>query len=431
LSFVAAALTALYILAVLGVTAISVLTLILMLYTWRTPAAADASGFSVPLRRPCLSFSLIVPARHEEAVLGATLAGLVGLSHPDYEVIVVVGHDDPGTMSVAQEWSARHPEIIRMVIDHSWPKTKPKALNTALPQCRGEITGVFDAEDEVHPELLSFVDTYLASTGADVCQSGIQLMNYETSWWAVRNCLEYYFHFRSRVHLYSSQGILPLGGNTMFVRTSLLREEGGWDPDCLAEDCELGIRLTSHGARTVVAFTPDLATREETPPTIKALIRQRTRWDQGFLQVLKKRDWARLPARRQRMFARLILATPFLQACSAVLLPFAIAAIIWLPLPVILSLVTFGILGSSVTILAVELAGFREFCRAFHLHARVRDYIRLIVGAPFYQLVLSLAAIHAITRERRGIRNWVKTEHSGAHFAKSQATLDQVTSSIN
>jgi cellulose synthase/poly-beta-1,6-N-acetylglucosamine synthase-like glycosyltransferase len=45
-----------------------------------------------------------------------------------------------------------------VVIDTSRPKNKPKALNAALPACRGDVVGVFDAEDEVHPQLLRHVD---------------------------------------------------------------------------------------------------------------------------------------------------------------------------------------------------------------------------------------------------------------------------------
>ena len=73
-------------------------------------------------------------------------------------MIAIIGHDDPGTEAVARAAAERHPEIVRVVIDYSVPKNKPKAMNTALPECRGDIVGVFDAEDEVHPELLRLVD---------------------------------------------------------------------------------------------------------------------------------------------------------------------------------------------------------------------------------------------------------------------------------
>ena len=82
-------------------------------------------------------------------------------------------------------------------------------------------------------------------------------MNFHSSWYTLRNCLEYFFWFRSRLHLHAQHGFIPLGGNTVFVRTDLLRDTGGWDGECLAEDCDLGVRLSSVGKKVVVAYDSD------------------------------------------------------------------------------------------------------------------------------------------------------------------------------
>ena len=151
-----------------------------------------AGNVETPLR-----FSLIVPARHEQAVLGVTLDRLAELDYPCFEVLAVVGHDDTGTKEVAVAAAARHPHRIRVITDHSWPKNKPSALNTALAECRSDVVGVFDAEDEVHPRLLRQVAGAFGRSGAHVVQGGVQLVNFQSSWYALRNCLEYFFWFRS------------------------------------------------------------------------------------------------------------------------------------------------------------------------------------------------------------------------------------------
>ncbi len=69
-----------------------------------------------------------------------------------------------------------------------------------------------------------------------------------------------------------------------------------------------------------------------------------------------------------------------------------------------------------LTIAAAELAGLASFCREYDLHARFRDYLRLVVGAAPYQLVLMLSALRALIREVAGIRTWEKTSHLGAHY---------------
>jgi cellulose synthase/poly-beta-1,6-N-acetylglucosamine synthase-like glycosyltransferase len=82
----------------LALTAVGVSTLSWMLHAWRDDASVEASEFERRDVEPALSFSLILPARHEEEVLAATLAQLARQDHPAFEVIVVVGHDDPERM---------------------------------------------------------------------------------------------------------------------------------------------------------------------------------------------------------------------------------------------------------------------------------------------------------------------------------------------
>lgn len=410
----------LYVLFISALLAFAAVSLWWMIHIWTSPQRVRAAAFSQARvdGRP-LGFSLLVPARHEEAVLGQTLTGLAQLRYPSYEVIVVVGHDDEPTMAVAEQVAERFPSIVRVVVDPD-PGSKPGALNAALPHVRGDVLGIFDAEDEVHPDLLANVDREFRSTGADVVQSGVQLMNHDTSWYALRNVLEYYFHFRSRLHRYSEMGLVPLGGNTVFARTAAVRETGGWDADCLAEDCDLGIRLSSLGARIAICYDADLVTREEAPSTLRSFFRQRTRWNQGFLQVLQKREWARLPTQRQRLLARLILAMPFIQALTGVAVVVAIVTILWLRVPVGLALFSFTPLIPLLTTVVVEAVALREFCRAYGRRATLRDYVRLVVGAFPYQLLLAAAAVRAVLRERRGDHAWEKTEHHGLHRRPTQ-----------
>ncbi len=402
-------------LASLLLAGVAMTTLAWMLHAWRTPQHLEATGFVRSNRAPTLSFSLLVPARHEEEVLGETLDKLAALDHPDYEVIAIIGHDDPGTEAVARAAADRHPEIVRVVMDYSVPKNKPKGMNTALPQCRGDIVGVFDAEDEVHPELLRLVDARFHDTGADVVQGGVQLMNLHSSWWALRNCMEYYFWFRSRLHFHANARFIPLGGNTVFARADVLREVDGWDPECLAEDCELGVRLSTRGKKVVVAYDPEVVTREETPPTLTSLYKQRTRWNQGFLQVLRKGEWRKLPTWRQRMMARYLLSMPFLQAFTGLMIPVSIALILFAKVPTGIALLTFLPIVPTLLTLVVETAGLGDFRRMYNVKIRFRDYARLLLGTFPYQVFLAAAAVRSVVREIRGINAWEKTEHTGAH----------------
>ena len=402
-------------------TIIAVTTLWWMLHAWRSRDSLQRTGFSRTPRPAAESFTLLVPGRHEEEVMGQTLDKLAQQDHPDFEIIAIVGHDDPGTEAVARAAADRHPHLIRVVVDSSVPKNKPKALNLALKSARGSVIGVFDAEDDVHPRLLSLVDSRFTETGADVVQGGVQLMNFETTWWSLRNVLEYYFWFRSRLHFHANAKFIPLGGNTVFIRRTWLEWSDGWDADCLAEDCEVGVRLSSQGATVAVAYSPEVVTREETPGTLKSLFKQRTRWNQGFLQVLGKGEWRKLPTTRQRLFARYILAMPFLQAATGLLIPVSIALVLFAKVPVIVALITFLPLGPTIVTLAAEAAGLSEFGRLYGKKVRVRDYVRLVLGTFPYQVFLAAAAVRAVYRQLKGENSWEKTEHTGAHRTPTEA----------
>lgn len=405
----------LYIVVSLLVGMVALSTLVWMLNAWRTPHSLTESQLKADGRETVHSFSLIVPARHEEAVLKYTLSRLISSDHPDVEILVVVGHDDPGTREVAERMANRYPDHIKVVVDASWPKSKPKALNAALPYCSGMITGVFDAEDDVHPALLRRVDQCFQATDSDIVQAGVQLMNFRSSWYTVHNVLEYYFWFRSRLHVHARQRFIPLGGNTVFIRTPILRAVGGWH-DCLAEDCEIGVRLSTLGARTAVFYEPELVTREECPPTLGAFIKQRTRWNQGYLQTLARGYWWRLPL-RQRLLGGYILGSPYVLALAWVMIPAAIITAVAVKAPIVITLVSFLPLLPMFSMLVAQGVGLGEFCRLYgERRPSVRDYARLVLGLLVYQFILALAAARAVIREARGARGWDKTAHLGLHL---------------
>ncbi len=395
---------------------IATITLWWTVHAWRTPETLAGTRFAKPDSDHELSFSLLLPARHEEAVLAHTVARMLESTHTDYEVVVIVGHDDPGTTAVAERLARQRPDRVRVVVDHHPKKNKPRALNTALPTCRGEIVGVFDAEDVVHPELLHHVDHAFSTTGADVVQGGVQLINYHSSWYSLRNCLEYFFYFRSRLHLHAEKGFIPLGGNTVFVRTDVLRAANGWDGSCLAEDCDLGVRLSSRGAKVIVAYDSSIVTREETPHSVAALLKQRTRWHQGFLQVYRKGEWRRLPGFGQRMLARYTLTGPFLQAFSGAVIPVGAAIAVFAEVPVFVALLSFVPVVPMVANLVFQVVGLRDFGLQYGLRIRWHHYVRLVAGAFPYGVVLAAAALRAVWREYTGKRNWELTAHRGAHL---------------
>ena len=417
---------------------IATATLWWMMHAWRTPEILESTTFAHPDGETGLSITLLLPIRHErQDVVENTVQKMLECKHDNFEIVIITGADDPETTGIARRLAQIDPTKIFTVIDPA-PRNKATALNAALAsgQCLGDVLGVFDAEDVVHPDLLNHVDHAFRTKDADVVQGGVQLLNFYSSWYSLRNCLEYFFWFRSRLHLQAEKGFITLGGNTVFLKRELVEPppgsdaQWGWDEKCLAEDCELGVRLSSAGKKVVVAYSPEMVTREETPDTLKSFVKQRTRWNQGFLQVYRKGDWRQLPTRRQRWLARFTLSTPFYQAASGLAVPTGIIIGILVKVPMVIAMISWLPVVPMFLVLAFEIAALRDFGKEYFGKEQpdqshkvgFGSYLKLIIGMPFFQIVLMFAALRAVWRELRGHKDWELTKHVGAHLVAPAPT---------
>jgi cellulose synthase/poly-beta-1,6-N-acetylglucosamine synthase-like glycosyltransferase len=100
-----------------------------------------------------------------------------------------------------------------------------------------------------------------------------------TAWFAN----EYSMHFELVLPAMGASGSpIPLGGTSNHFITSVLRELGAWDPFNVTEDADLGIRLHREGYRTAMI---DSTTLEEANSQVPNWIRQRSRWNKGYIQT--------------------------------------------------------------------------------------------------------------------------------------------------
>jgi glycosyltransferase XagB len=416
-------LSAVLVLVALALFVVASATLWWQMHAWLSPVQYEGVGFP-KLAKARYSFSLIVPCREEtEEVMRSTVERLLAQDHPDFEVVFSVGHDDAKPMSnglntvqIAEKLARRWPTRVKVSINYDPVKNKPRQLNTSLQDCTKEIVGIIDAESLTQPGLLMHVDATFRETDADVVQGAVHLMNYRDSWFSLRNCMEYRIWFRSRLHGHALSGFIPLGGNTVFTKRALIEQVGGWDGDCLAEDCEIGVRLSCLGKKIVVGYDSTLATHEETPESIPQLVKQRTRWALGFMQVLAKGEWKKLPTRSQRFHAWWTLVQQHAVAFSGVVLPLAVLTGLVASVPPVVVLITFLPLVPTVAMLGFEMLILREWSEEMDLRVRLRDYARLVISLPFYQLLLAIAVLRAIGKYVTGDFAWEKTAHAGSHI---------------
>src|SRR5690606_26898701 len=84
-----------------------IFTLYWMMYSWNNPRAAEQDQAPREFAEPQLSFTALLPARHEEDVIKDTIMAVDRLDYPEElkEVLVLIRDDDEGTIAKAQERS--------------------------------------------------------------------------------------------------------------------------------------------------------------------------------------------------------------------------------------------------------------------------------------------------------------------------------------
>lgn len=293
------------------------------------PPQNNISPFSDTPRQRLPRISMLVPLFHEPEIASALIRRLTQLTYPRalLEIVFVLEEDDHITQAaIAKTRLPRWMRIVQVPISRNIT-TKPRALNYALPFCRGDIVGVWDAEDAPASDQLEEVAAHFARATPDVAclQGQLDYYNPYTNWLSRCFTIEYAAWFRLILPGLSRLGFaIPLGGTTLFFRRAVLKELGGWDSHNVTEDADLGIRLARRGYRTELLNS---VTQEEANCTPVAWVRQRSRWLKGyaatyFVHMRRPRAlWHALGARQFVGFQLLFL-------CS--LSQFLLAPVLWL-----------------------------------------------------------------------------------------------------
>jgi cellulose synthase/poly-beta-1,6-N-acetylglucosamine synthase-like glycosyltransferase len=275
-----------------GVTFFALHVAALVLFTaaiaWRLVAASiltpQLSRLAETAQWP--TYTILCPLYREALVVPDLVAAIDRLDYPTFalDVKLLIEGDDADTLAVVFAL-ARAPHIEVVVIPPSTPRTKPKALNAGLALARGDFVAVYDAEDRPHPQQLRAALGAFEDGGETLAcvQAPLVVDNPDASWIARQFAAEYAIQFNEILPLLARLQLpLPLGGSSNHFRVDVLRAVGGWDPNNVTEDADLGYRLARDGYRCDVIGPP---TWEEAPNDFRAWRRQRVRWIKGHMQT--------------------------------------------------------------------------------------------------------------------------------------------------
>ena len=375
-------------------------------------------------------YSIVAALYREAASVDGLLHAIERLDYPPekLDVIIALEADDRETRAAIAARRTRVPVSV-ITVPEGGPRTKPKALNVALPFARGSFTVIYDAEDRPEPDQLRRA---LQAFGKGGNKSGNKLAcvqarlcidNTADSWLARYFTAEYAGHFDTFLPgLAVGHLPVPLGGSSNHFHTATLRAVGAWDPYNVTEDADLGMRLARLGYRAGMIGS---TTFEEAPTRFGPWLRQRTRWFKGWMQtwlvhmrhplrLLDELGWPGF------LCFQLIVGGNALAALVHPLFLIGLATVVLTPVrlwtPDMLTGVVLPSIYVSTAILGYLVSGGLGWIGLARRGLNANAWVLLLT--PVHWLLISLAAWRALYQLLVAPYVWEKTEHGLARHSR-------------
>ena len=231
-------------------------------------------------------YTLLVPLYREANMLGGLTRALSRLDYPaaKLDIKLILEAVDAETIAAARALDLPG-NVEILVVPDLHPRTKPKALNYALPFARGDYLVIYDAEDRPErDQLRKALAAFRQGPPNLAClQSKLNLYNADDNWLTRQFTIEYGALFDGLLPALDRLRLpIPLGGTSNHFRVAALKWLMAWDPFNVTEDADLGTRLARSGYRCQVLSS---TTFEEAPVKFVSWLRQRTRWIKGYMQT--------------------------------------------------------------------------------------------------------------------------------------------------
>ena len=384
--------------------------------------------------------AVLIPAWREERVIAATIGHALTV-WPQAELRIYAGcyRNDSATAEAVLAGGCGDPRLRLVIHDRDGPTTKADCLNRLYAAMetdelrsgtRFRMIVLHDAEDMVDPAALGLLDAAL--TQAEFVQLPVLPEPQRTSRWIGSHYCEEFAEAHGKAMVVRGElgASLPAAGVGCAFNRDLLgaiaddmRGSGPFSVDSLTEDYELGLKITTAGARSwfLRARRADgclVATRACFPPTLRQAVTQKSRWIHGIaLQGWDRLGWSGgLAERWMRLRDRRGPLTALVLFAAYVLL--VMAGILWLA----------GQFGYGrpwqpnallVTVLWINLASF-AWRVAMRFAFTTREYgmaegIRAILRLPHANIISIMAgrrAFFAYVATLLGAKlRWDKTPH--------------------
>jgi cellulose synthase/poly-beta-1,6-N-acetylglucosamine synthase-like glycosyltransferase len=403
--------------------------------------------------------TILVPARNESANCLGALRSLLELEYPSYQILFINDGSTDDTLGLLMRefdlqtasrgrtsqlgrgnvhgiyQSALHPRL--WVIDKE-NGGKADTLNVGLDHCHTPLYCALDADTALERDaLLRLCRSFLENADTIAAGGIVRIANGSTfkggrvhevrlprSLLARLQVVEYLRAFMAgRMGWSMGQVLLIVSGAFGMFRRDVVVAVGGYSSRTVGEDMELIVRLHRRmreaGRRYHIGFVPDPVAWTEAPEDMRALTRQRDRWQRGLLQSLAEHRVMMLNPKYGRIgmiaypyfwfmegFGPLIEVLGYAAFVTAIVLGWAAPEFV---LAFLLLAIASGV-ALSLAAVALEELGFRRYTNR-------GDFARLLLLAVVenfgYRQYLALARCRGVIGAIFGRRGWDATARQG------------------
>ncbi len=164
-------------------------------------------------------YTVLVPIFQEAHMVEELMLGLSKMDYPvdRLEIIMICEEIDPFTISMVEKFL--RPPFKLVVVPKGKPQTKPRALNYAMLDAKGEFVTIYDAEDIPHPgQIKGALQAFLSEANLGAIQAPLDYMNFDDNWLTRQFSLEYSALFHVWIpFLVSVKLPFPLGGTSNHI----------------------------------------------------------------------------------------------------------------------------------------------------------------------------------------------------------------------
>jgi len=226
--------------------------------------------------------SILVPAHNEEFVIKETIDNLLAIDYEQFELIIIDDRSTDNTAKVLKLLSEQHGNFKYHIRDKKAFPGKSAVLNEILPETKGQVICIFDADARVNPDFLKKIIPYLADEDMGAVQARKVISNKDVNWLTRCQDNEYALDTHFQVGRDAIKGAVELRGNGQLVKKEALLDVGGWNNFTLTDDLDISTRLHLKGWD--IRLCPDVCVYEEGVLSFLPLLRQRRRWVEGSIR---------------------------------------------------------------------------------------------------------------------------------------------------